>query len=127
MHVAAVVRENMLARLTTESPRSSSVEVEAPVGGIPHVSNSALCQSNYITREGMGFCVRPNQYALALESGEVLSADVFALHECDIPVCVKVNPSECLRQRVVAGTQHENMRRMARARRGGGRTPRFGG
>jgi hypothetical protein len=27
----------------------------------------------------------PNRYALALESGEVLSADVFALHECDIP------------------------------------------
>ena len=74
----------------------------------------------YITREGMGFCVRPNRYALALESGEVLSADVFALHECDIPVCVKVNPSECLRQHVVAGAQHENMRRMGRARRGGG-------
>jgi hypothetical protein len=69
----------------------------------------------------MGFCVRPNRYALALESGAVLSADVFALHECDIPVCVKVSPSECLRQHVMAGTQHENMRRMARARRGGGR------
>jgi hypothetical protein len=39
----------------------------------------------YITREGMRFCVRPNRYALALNSGEVLSADVFALHECDIP------------------------------------------
>jgi hypothetical protein len=76
---------------------------------------------NYITPKGIGFCVRPNRYALALESGHVLGGDVCALHECDIPLCVKVNPAECLRQHVIAGTQQENMRRMARARRGGGR------
>src|SRR6476619_7613087 len=39
----------------------------------------------------------------ALESGHVLGGDVFALHECDIPLCVKVNPAECLRQHVIAG------------------------
>ena len=75
----------------------------------------------YITREDIGFCVHPNRYALVLESGHILGGDVFALHECDIPLYVKVNRPECLRQHVVAGTQQENMRRMARARRGGGR------
>ena len=36
-------------------------------------------------RAGMGFCVRPNRYALALATGSALGADVFALHECDNP------------------------------------------
>jgi hypothetical protein len=36
----------------------------------------------FITRAGMGFCVRPNRYALALATGSDLGADVFALHEC---------------------------------------------
>ena len=36
----------------------------------------------FITRAGMGFCVRPNRYALALATGSALGADVFALHEC---------------------------------------------
>ena len=45
----------------------------------------------FVTRAGMGFCVRPNRYALALATGAAVGADVFALHECDIPVCVKVN------------------------------------
>ena len=75
----------------------------------------------FITRAGMGLCVRPNRYALALATGAAVGADVFALHECDNPVCVKVSPPGSLRQHVVAGTQFDNMRRMARARRGGGR------
>jgi hypothetical protein len=69
----------------------------------------------------MGFCVRPNRYALALATGSDLGADVFALHECDNPVCVKVSGPGALCEHVVAGTQFDNMRRMARARRGGGR------
>ena len=69
----------------------------------------------------MGFCVRPNRYALALATGSAVGADVFALHECDNPVCVKVSEAGALCEHVVAGTQFDNMRRMARARRGGGR------
>jgi hypothetical protein len=75
----------------------------------------------FITRAGMGFCVRPNRYALALATGSALGADMFALHECDDPVCVKVSGSRALCEHVVAGTQFDNMRRMARARRGCGR------
>jgi hypothetical protein len=75
----------------------------------------------FITRQGVGLCVRPNRYALALTTGTVLGGDVFALHECDNPVCVKVSPCAARCRHVVAGTQQENMERMARARRGGGR------
>jgi len=75
----------------------------------------------FITRAGMGLCVRPNRYALALATGSALGADMFALHECDDPVCVKVSGSRALCEHVVAGTQFDNMRRMARARRGCGR------
>ena len=69
----------------------------------------------------MGLCVRANRYVLALFSGSTLGADVFALRECDNPVCVKVSGPGALCEYVVAGTQFDNMRRMARARRGGGR------
>ena len=40
---------------------------------------------------------------------------------CDNPVCVKVSGPGALCEYVVAGTQFDNMRRTARARRGGGR------
>jgi hypothetical protein len=66
----------------------------------------------FITRGGMGLCVRPNRYALALATGSAVGADVFALHECDNPVCVKVSGSGALCEHVVAGTQFDNMRRM---------------
>jgi hypothetical protein len=89
--------------------------------GIPHVSNKYPLPVYFITRGGMGFCVRPNRYALALATGSALGAYVFALHECDNPVCVKVSGPEALCEHVVAGTQFDNMRRMARARRGGAR------
>lgn len=75
----------------------------------------------FVTRDGHGFCVRPNRYALAMSAGAVLGADVLALHECDNPICVKVCPPTAWHQHVVAGTQQDNMMRMARARRGGGR------
>jgi hypothetical protein len=75
----------------------------------------------YITRDGVGRCVRPNRYALALASGLALTPDVFALHECDVPLCVKVAVAGARCQHVVAGTQRDNMVRMARAGRGGGR------
>jgi hypothetical protein len=39
----------------------------------------------FITRAGMGFCVRPNRYALSQATGCAVGADVFALHECDNP------------------------------------------
>jgi hypothetical protein len=61
---------------------------------------------------GMGFCVRPNRYALALATGSALGADVFALRECDNPVRVKVSGAGALCEHVVAGTQFDNMRRM---------------
>ena len=37
----------------------------------------------FIARGGMGFCVRPSQYALALATKSAVGADVFALRECD--------------------------------------------
>jgi hypothetical protein len=75
----------------------------------------------FVTREGRGFCVRPNRYALALAAGTPLAADVLALHEWDNPICVKVCVPGAEVQHVVAGTQQDNMLRMGRARRGGGR------
>ena len=61
--------------------------------------------------------MRPNRYALALATGSAVGADVFALHECDNPVCVKVSGPGALCEHVVAGSQFDNMRRMARAAR----------
>jgi hypothetical protein len=50
----------------------------------------------YLIRQGMGLCVRPHRYALAMAAG-ALAAGVLGLHECD------------------------NMDRMVKMRRGGGR------
>jgi hypothetical protein len=38
----------------------------------------------YLTRAGMGLCVRPHRYALAIAGGAV-AAGVLGLHECDNP------------------------------------------
>jgi hypothetical protein len=38
----------------------------------------------YLTRQGMGLCVRPHRYALAMAAG-ALAAGVLGLHECDNP------------------------------------------
>lgn len=69
--------------------------------------------------------VRTPRYALAVAAGgRALDGHLRALHECDVPMCVRVITAEELRSgvrpHVVAGTQQENMERMARARRGGG-------
>ncbi|ORJ52739.1 hypothetical protein MJO58_27880 (plasmid) [Mycobacterium lentiflavum] len=77
----------------------------------------------FIYRRGKGICVRPHRYALARRLGVLLQPDELGLHECDSPLCVKVCAAEAPRQHVVVGTQSENMRRMARMRRGGGRRP----
>jgi hypothetical protein len=73
----------------------------------------------YLTRQGMGLCVRPHRYALAMAAG-ALAAGVLGLHECDNPVCVKVAADGEI-EHVVAGSQGDNMDRMVKMRRGGGR------
>jgi hypothetical protein len=67
----------------------------------------------------MGLRVRPHRYALALSCG-LVAAGVLGLHECDNLVCVKVAADGDV-EHVVAGSQGDNMERMARMRRGGGR------
>ncbi|WP_407666351.1 hypothetical protein [Mycolicibacterium arabiense] len=57
---------------------------------------------------------------MAIASGTV-AAGVLGLHECDNPVCVKIAADADVRQHVVSGSQGDNMERMARMRRGGGR------
>lgn len=74
----------------------------------------------YLTRDSVGFCVRPHRYALAIAGGSV-AAGVLGLHECDNPVCVKIAADTDPQQHVVSGSQGDNMERMARMRRGGGR------
>jgi hypothetical protein len=74
----------------------------------------------YLTRDGVGFCVRPHRYALAIAGGSV-AAGVLGLHECDNPVCVKIADATAPHRHVVSGSQGDNMERMARMGRGGGR------
>ncbi|KAB7757448.1 Uncharacterised protein [Mycobacteroides abscessus subsp. abscessus] len=69
----------------------------------------------YITRNGRGRCVRPHRYALARARRHPLAADVFGLHGCNNPLCVKVRED---RQHVYEGDQRENMIWMARSQRG---------
>ncbi|MDO3101096.1 hypothetical protein P5V93_23545 [Mycobacteroides abscessus subsp. abscessus] len=75
----------------------------------------------YITRDGKGRCVRPNRFALARALRRPLGPDSLALHECDNPLCVKIAPEGASKLHVVDGDQRDNMIRMARTRRGGGR------
>lgn len=75
----------------------------------------------YITREGKGRCVRPNRFALARAQRRPLGPESLALHECDNPLCVKIAPEGAAQLHVVDGDQRDNMIRMARTRRGGGR------
>ena len=85
-----------------------------------HVSNKYPLPAFYITRQGRGLCVRAHRCALALATGEPLGS-ALALHECDVPVCVKVAAPQAIPEHVVAGTQRDNMIGMAYTRRGGGR------
>jgi hypothetical protein len=99
-----------------------ALHVPASAKGIAHLSNKCTLPVFFIYRGGTGICVRPNRYALARSLGVPLEPDELALHECDHPLCVKVCAADAPRQHVVAGDQIENMRRMARMRRGGGRS-----
>jgi len=68
--------------------------------------------------------VRANPYALAAAlDGVALEPWVRALYECcDNPACLRVSQAgDTGLLHVVAGSQRDNMVRMARARRGGGR------
>src|ERR1700732_1716410 len=88
-----------------------------------------VCSPVYrIRRDGVTRVVRTSRYALAVAlGGEFLAPDVMALHECDNPVCARVlGVSDALLgvpAHVVGGDQRQNMVRMARMRRGGGRRP----
>lgn len=75
----------------------------------------------FIYRGDAGICVRPHRYALARWHAVPLGVDELGLHECDMPLWVKVCDRGAVRQHVVVGSQGDNMRRVARIRRGGGR------
>lgn len=79
-----------------------------------------------LRRQGQVRMVRPPRYALAVaNAGAPLQSHESALHECDLTLCVRVVDADefadGIRPHVVAGTQQENMQRMAAHRRGGGR------
>ena len=75
----------------------------------------------FIYRAGVGLCVRPHRWALSRSLGRPLAAEEFGLHECDNPLCVKVSAPGSQRLHVVLGDQRDNMVRMGRMGRGGGR------
>jgi hypothetical protein len=77
----------------------------------------------WLRRGGARVMVRANRYALAaVLGGKALEPWVRALHGCDNPVCVRASlPGEVGLLHVIGGSQRDNMRMMARARRGGGR------
>ena len=68
----------------------------------------------------MGFCLRPDRYALAIAEGSVAAA-VLGLHQCDNPVCVKIAADSDPQQHVVSGSEGDNIERMAWMCGGGGR------
>jgi len=49
--------------------------------------------------------VRSHRYALARTLAVPLGADEFGLHECDMPLCVKVCGADAPRRHVVIGDQ----------------------
>jgi hypothetical protein len=80
----------------------------------------------WLNRDGVGRVVRAHRYALAVAlGGRELPAAELALHECDNPLCVRVvDPAQAVAGaavHVVTGTQAQNMQRMGRRGRGGGR------
>src|SRR5271168_755463 len=91
--------------------------------GIVHVWNMCPLPVFYIYRGGSGICVRhtATPWLARWRLAAPLGPDEFGLHECDTPLCVKVCGADAPRRHVVIGDQGDNMRRMARMRRGGGR------
>lgn len=108
-----------------ECARFDSFIVRGPTEADCDIFVGAIGKDGYgrfcIYRDGVELCVRPNRYSLARSLGRPLDSGVLALHECDLPLCVKVSSADSVRQHVVAGSQRDNMIRMARMRRGGGR------
>jgi len=63
--------------------------------------------------------VRPHRYALALAQHLTLGDGDVAMHDvCDLPLCVR---AEATGGHIVLGTQSDNLARMGRTGRGGGR------
>lgn len=75
----------------------------------------------FIYRGGRGMCVRPHRWALARALCRPLAAGEFGLHQCDNPLCVKISAPGAAFVHVVVGDQRDNMIRMGRTGRGGGR------
>ena len=69
--------------------------------------------------------LRASRYALAASlEGELLEPWVRALHGCDNPICARVSAAGDVGLiHVIGGSQRENMERMGRMGRGGGRRP----
>ena len=109
----------------SECRRFDSYVVKGPGVGDCDFFTGAIGKDGYgrffIYRGGSGICVRPHRYALARWLKVPLRPDELGLHGCDSPLCVKVCGPDAPFQHVVVGTQGDNMRRMARMRRGGGR------
>jgi hypothetical protein len=65
-----------------EYARSASYIVASPTERDCDLWVAAIGPDGYEpTRDGVGRCVRPNRYALALASGVPLAGEVLALHE----------------------------------------------
>ena len=75
---------------------------------------------NYITPKGIGFCVRPNRYACA-GVGTRPWRGRLRIARVRYPVVREGESGRMSAPACDRRTQQENMRRMARARRGGGR------
>jgi hypothetical protein len=69
--------------------------------------------------------LRANRYALAVSlKGEPLQPWVRALHSCDVPICARVSVAGDIGLlHLTGGSQRDNMERMGRRGRGGGRRP----
>lgn len=115
-----------------EIARFTSRVVQGPAPNDCAIYVGALGNDGYpifrICRDGKVRVVRATRYALAIElgrQGQALTGDVRALHECDNPPCVRVvtatQIASGVHPHVVGGNQQENMARMARMGRGGGR------
>ena len=72
----------------------------------------------WVSRAGMPRVVRASRYALELASPGGLDSGIFALHDCDEPLCVRAEATSATHIR--AGTQAENLAQMGRRGRGGG-------
>ena len=100
-----------------EVERFHALCVQGPAGECT-IFTGAIGDDGYgrfwLGREGGPEVVRAQRFAYAAKHG-VIGAGIVAMHECDNPICVGVEPGH-----VVAGTQSENLAHMAGKGRGGG-------